>query len=286
MDYSHKDLRGRSFHNADLHDACFIGSDLRGADFSGANLNGANLSHSSMGFTFATTMVIFLITLIVSAASGYMAMLAGNMIQQMLSSPNLNMRTAGIVTVITTAVFIIYSWWRGVGNAVTSLLIPIGAIALLIGTMMYSLGLGTGIGVFYLIAAFLLVVIMFVIGTAARTAANSLSPIIFIVVALTGSIFGRSVGGGIGAAVMAISCAMISRRAVSGARGFGALRRIGNFLTQKFGTSFHDADLSRADLSSSRVRNSDFSDANISSVRWGSSKLVNCITDVDKTKSR
>lgn len=47
---------------------------------------------------------------------------------------------------------------------------------------------------------------MCIVGTIARATANSLSLIIFIVVGLAGGMYGRSVGGGVGTVIMAISC--------------------------------------------------------------------------------
>jgi uncharacterized protein YjbI with pentapeptide repeats len=89
--------------------------------------------------------------------------------------------------------------------------------------------------------------------------------------------FGRTVGGGIGTVVLAISCAMISKRALAGAKGFDGLRRIAFYITSKFGTSFRGSRLANTNFSQSKIHNSDFTNADISAVNWGDSRKVNCL---------
>ncbi|HET7896330.1 MAG TPA: pentapeptide repeat-containing protein, partial [Flavisolibacter sp.] len=97
-DFSYKTLQNARFINEDLSQARFIASDLRGADFSNANLTGADFTQVKTGITPANTILIFLAALVVSAFSGYIAMLAGRTIQFMLSSPDGKIRTAAILT--------------------------------------------------------------------------------------------------------------------------------------------------------------------------------------------
>ncbi|WP_416212290.1 pentapeptide repeat-containing protein [Nostoc sp. DedSLP03] len=49
QDFSHQNLRGRSFKGQDLAGANFSGADIRSTDFTGANLIGANFSHAKAG---------------------------------------------------------------------------------------------------------------------------------------------------------------------------------------------------------------------------------------------
>ena len=159
------------------------------------------------------------------------------------------------------------------------LVIPILIVSAAISIISYSTGLGTGIGMLYQILALGLIGIMFFVGTIARAAAGTLSNILFLVVALSGGMFGRSVGGGIGTVVVAIACMQISKRALSGAKGFEFLRRIAFFITTKYGTSFRGARLTDADFSGSTIQNADFTDADIFAVRWGDSRKINCLVN-------
>lgn len=280
--YANKNLQKASFKDKDLRHADFSGSDLRGVDFTGANLAGADFHHARTGITPMNTVLIFLAALIVSGLSGYVAMLAGHTIQTMLHSPDPNIRTAGITTIVIIIAFILFSTWKGVGHAARQLVLPAIAVSLLVGTVAYVSGMGTGMGMIHLMLSLLLVVVMFVVGTIARAAAGSLSAnLLFIVVALGGGIFGKSLGGGIGTVIMALSCAIISKRALSGAGGFAQLKKIAAFITARFGTSFRGAVLANANFSKSRLRNADFSNADLSSVTWGDSKRINCIPAKD-----
>ena len=277
-DYSQKKLQNASFKNEDLSYASFSKSDLRGADFTGADLRGADFTRSRTGITPKNTAWIFILALVVSLLSGYLAMLAGQTVHGMFVSPDPNVRLAAIATVVIILLFIGYSYWKGVGTAVKGLIFPACVLALVVGTLAYISGLGTGMGVLYLILSLLLVVLMFVVGTVARAAAGVLSNIVFIVVALAGGMFGRNLGGGIGSVLLAITCMQISKKALSGAKGFESLRKIARFITSKFGTSFRNTTLADADFSDSKITNSDFSDADISFVNWNNAKKSNCIT--------
>ena len=277
VDYSNKNLRNTSFQNENLVNTSFRGSDLRGADFSGANLTGADLKQVKTGITPFKTGVIFFITLVVSMLSGYIAMLAGNTIQEMLKSGDVKIKVAGIVSIILIVTFIIYFYFKGGRSVIRNLLLPAFLISIVIGGIAYFSGLGTGKGMLFLCLALLMVVVLIAIGTIARALAGVLSSfILFILVSATGSVFGSRIGGGISATIMAVSCVVITRRALGGGKGFESLRRLASLITRKFGTSFQGANLANASFSGSTIQNADFTDADLSSVNWGDSKKENC----------
>jgi len=277
-DQSNKNLQKASFQNEDLSNSNFSGSDLRGADFTGANLTGADFTRAKTGITPTNAGLLFLAALVVSLLSGYFAMLAGRTLQQMLDSQDVHIRTAAIIEIVLIVIFILFSWWKGVGNAIMKLVLPVAFIAILAGLVFYFTGAGTGKGMLYLVLAYFLVAIMFIVGTIARGAAGTLSSnILFIVVALGGGIFGKSIGGGIGTVIMALSCAIISKRALTGVKGFESLQKIASTITTKFGTSFRNSKLSDTRFTGAKIQNADFSNAEVSTVKWGDSKKVNCV---------
>ena len=279
-DYSGKNLQEISFKDEDLSYANFSGSDLRGADFTGSILSGADFSRAKTGITPANKVIIFFIALVVSFMSGYIAMLTGYTVRQMVLSDHRNEKIAGILSLVLILFFIVFSYLKGVGNAIRTLVIPVVSIAALIGIANYVLGIGTGRGMLYLILALVLMSVMFVVGVAARAAAGTLSStILFLVVAMGGAMFGKSLGGGVGTVVMALSCAIISKRALSGASGFGVLQKFAAYITRKFGTSFRNTKLADADFShSEKLINCDFTNADVSAANWGKSKRINCLT--------
>lgn len=275
-DYSNQNLQKASFINEDLSYANFSGSDLRGADFSDSDLTGADLNNVKTGITNLNLVWLFLVSMAISLASGYVAMLAGSTVQVMLASDDAKIEFAGYLTLALTLVFIVYTWWKGSRNAIMNLIVPAMLIAVALGIVGYVSGIGTGKGMLYLVLALICIVIMFAIGTIARTAAGALSNILFLVVALSGGMFGKSVGGGIGTMIMAIGCAMISKRALSGIKGFEGLQKISSFITRRYGTSFRNARLIDADFSGSKIRNADFTNAE-TSITLDKIKKVNCI---------
>jgi hypothetical protein len=250
-DHSQKNLQNASFKNEDLADANLSGSDLRGADFTGSNLTGADLTNVRTGITTVNVVWLFLTTLAVSLLSGYFAMLSGRTVQQMLASEDANIRIAGIITVVIVILFIVYGWWKGGRNAFLHLLLPAALLAIVVAITAKVSGYGTGYGMLYLMLTLILIAIMFVVGTVARAAAGSLSNIVFLIVALSGGMFGRSVGGGIGTVVMAIACMQVSKRALSNVKGFEFLQRLASSVTRRFGTSFRNARLGNANYSHS-----------------------------------
>ncbi|MFL5809372.1 MAG: pentapeptide repeat-containing protein [Flavisolibacter sp.] len=280
-DFSNTNLRKTSFRNEDLSHVSFSHSDLRGVDFSNADLSGANLTHVRTGITPVNTVLIFIVALLLSLLSGYVAMLGGRAIQVLLRSGNKNLIFCGWFGVVSIVLFIIYSYWKGVGNAIRKMIIPVSVIVMLLGIVSLIVGVGNGKGAIYIVLSFVLVVVMFIVGTIARVAAGAVSGIIFLVVAVAGSVFGRSVGGEIGTIVMAISCAVISKKALKNTEGFELLRNIASFITRRFGTSFRNSKLETADFSGSKITNADFSNADISRVNWGNSSRINSITSTN-----
>lgn len=277
IDYSKRNLQGESFKDEHLVNTSFQGSDLRGADFSGADLTGANLSHIKTGITPLKTFLILFVAMAVSMLSGYLAMLSGVTIQEMVKSDDEKIKAAGIASIIIIIAFIVYYYFKGGPSVIRHLLMPAFLISMVIGGIAYFSGLGTGIGMLYLCLALLLVVVLITIGTIARALAGVLSStILFVLVSATGSVFGSKMGGGIGATILALSCVIISKRAMSGAKGFESLRKLATLITRKLGTSFQNAILTNANFSESVIHNADFTDADLSTVNWGDSKRKNC----------
>jgi hypothetical protein len=222
---------------------------------------------------------MFILAMIISLFSGYMAMLCGTVVQELIVSKQEHERMAGSLSVIITVLFTWYAWNKGGHIAFKSLIIPLIVFAIMIALIIYLSGIGTGKGMFYLGISLLLVGIMFITGTVARTIAGSLSNIYFLIVAISGELFSKSIGGGIGTIVLAILCAMISKRAVSGAEGFHLLKNIALYVTRKYGTSFRNAKMANTRFSGSKLRNIDFSFTDVSLVNWGNARRMNCIIE-------
>jgi hypothetical protein len=272
-DFSGQSLQGRSFKGADLQNANFSGADLRGADFSGANLMGADFSKSITGMKISSKILIFTAALIISLFSGYIAMLVASTTWGMIKSTDKFEQIAGYVTVVFLVFFAGIASWKGLFKTIKKVLPYMIAIPVLLGLFMVVTKISSGRGSLYGLIALLLMVIMFVVGTISRATAGTLaSGILFIIVAIGGGIFGRTVGGGIGTVIMAISCAYISKHALKADNPDSMLRRIALTTGTWFGTSFKNADLSLANFRDSIIKNTNFSKANLSGVNWTNAK--------------
>jgi len=275
-DYSNQNFSKATFVGQDLRDANFSGSDLRGTNFTGSDLSGADFTKVKTGIPVPEKVILFFVSLAISLLSGYIAALAGQTVQAMYASEDPHVKKSGILASAIILLFIIFAVWKGGRNAIRHLGIPIFVVCLTIAIVSRISGFGTGQGMLYLVLAFFLVILMFVVGTIARSAAGTLSNLLFVVVALSGGMFAKSIGGGIGTLIMAIACALISKRAMAGVKGFEWLRNVGAQITIRFGTSFRDTKMANAMFSGSEIHNSDFSGADTSTVHWGDSKKINC----------
>jgi uncharacterized protein YjbI with pentapeptide repeats len=272
VDYSQRDLQGKRFKSKDLHGSDFSGADLRGADFSFADLHGARFKNAKQGIRPRSKVYVFVFALVLSLLSGYIAMLAGTTVQGMVRSTDWRLEASGYILVFFFVIFTGAALWKGLNIAITRVLIALIAITIVLGCTMYLAGVGSGMGAVYGVFVLALMTIMFVIGTVARTTIGTLgSNILFLAIALGGGMFGRSVGGGIGTIVMALACALISKRALKDQTD-SYLKRIAVTISSWFGTSFAHADLRNADFSDSEIRNTNFFNANLTDVNWNNTK--------------
>lgn len=276
-DYSNRNLQNASFVDQDLRYSNFSNSDLRGANFSGANLNGVDFTGIKTGIPPVKIAWMFLVAMIISLLSGYLAMLGGKAVQMLLYSKAENERTAGTFTIIITILFIGCSWWIGGGCTIRSLLIPVVIFFFLAGLVIYWTGLSTGKDMFYLGLSLVLTIILFTTGAVAQVMAGVLWNILLFVVAITGILFGKSVGGGIGTIVLAILLAIISKRALSNEQGFHLLQGIALYLTGQLGTSFRCTKMANTRFNQSKLRYIDFSYTDITLINWGNAQRINCI---------
>lgn len=275
LEYTGMDLRGRSFRGADLKYTNFSGADLRGADFTGANLMAADFSNSITGMKISTRILIFLGALVISLFSGYIAMLVGTTVQGMAKSVDKNEQIAAYITSGFIIIFAAFASWKGLFKALRWMLPFLIAIPVVLGLFMVIAGFGSGKGAFLGIYAMMMMACMFVVGTISRATAGTLaSGILFIIVAVGGGIFGRTVGGGIGTVVMALTCAYISKHALKTENPGSLLRKIALTMGTYFGTSFRGANLTQANFSEAVIQNTDFSKADLSGVNWSKVKKL------------
>lgn len=279
MKYNNQDLKRKSFKGQDLQNADFSGSDLRGTDFSGANLSNVDFSKSVTGLTMEFSVALFVFALIVSLLSGYIAMLTGETIQILLNDADFNYNLSGYITIVFFVVFTIVAIWKG-GTFSIKILIPVFLITLIISSIVKLSELGSGKGALFAALALFLYYVTIFVGTIARVSAGALaSNILFLIVALGGGMFGKSLGGGLGTVALAIACAIISKRALKGTEGFEFLYNIAVKVSSHFGTSFKNANLSNSNFSNSTIKNTDFTNAKLNGINWENTTKLYVLND-------
>lgn len=277
MEYRNQNLQGKSFKGQDLSHADFSGADLRGTDFSNANLTSANFSGSKTGIQKNHAVLVFLFAIVVSLLSGYIAMLTGDTIHSQIQSEDPNEVIVGYITLGYFVIFIGMSIWKGLFKTIRRVLVTMIILTALLGFFAFVTGYGTGIGALKSLIALILIGLMFVAGTISRAVAGTFaSGILFIIVAMAGAMFGKSLGGGYGTVVAALACAFISKRALNQKYEHSTVKNIALIIGTYFGTSFKKSDLTNADFSGAELKNTDFSDSTRKGISWGNAKKVFC----------
>lgn len=277
MEYRNQNLQGKSFKGQDLSHADFSGSDLRGADFSHANLKNANFKGVKTGIQKHHAILVFLFAIVISLLSGYIAMLTGDTIHSQIRSEDPNEVIVGYITLGYFVIFIGMSIWKGLFKTIRRVLLTMIILTAILGFLAFVTGFGTGIGALKSLLALILIGLMFVAGTISRAVAGTFaSGILFVLVAMAGAMFGKSLGGGYGTVVAALACAVISKRAIIQKFRHSKVKNIALFIGTYFGTSFKKSDLTNADFSGADLKNTDFSDSNRQGVSWDNAKKVFC----------
>ncbi|QKQ73379.1 pentapeptide repeat-containing protein [Nostoc sp. TCL240-02] len=77
QDFSHKNLRGRSFKGQKFTGANFRYADIQGTDFCGANLREADFRHAQAGLQGWWAIFLVLVSCLLSGISGFIWYLNG-----------------------------------------------------------------------------------------------------------------------------------------------------------------------------------------------------------------
>ncbi|MCC5622225.1 pentapeptide repeat-containing protein [Nostoc sp. CHAB 5715] len=121
LDFSGKNLRGRSFKGQNLKGANFIGADIRSTDFTDANLTLANFSHAKAGLQHRWAIFLVVVSLLLSGLSGLFFSFIGYVLLSIplyLSKDNtpeyISFLTAEFFIIIIFAIFIFITIRKGI----------------------------------------------------------------------------------------------------------------------------------------------------------------------------
>lgn len=255
----------------------FRNEDLRSKKFTGTNLRGAVFENCIFGINSSNRFIIFMISACLSLFAGYIAMLSGNVTQSLLTSDEQRLRLAGYAISGLFVVFIAVVLWSGLNYRSAKVAIGMIVLIIIVGAVAYFTDASaTGIGTVYGVGALLLVIAMLIIGTVARATAGSLqSTVLFIIVAMGGGMFAKSLGGGVGTLIMALATAVISKKALKSDQD-SLVKNLALRISTSFGTSFKNADLTGASFKDVEVKNCDFNRARLSNITLDNVKESLC----------
>lgn len=255
----------------------FRNEDLRSKKFTGTDLRGAVFENCTFGISPSNRVVIFMIAAGLSLFAGYIAMLSGNVTQSLLTSDEQRLRFAGYAISGLFVVFIAVVLWSGLNFRSAKVAVGMIVLIIIVGAVAYFTDASaTGIGTVYGVGALLLVIAMLIIGAVARATAGSLqSTILFIIVAMGGGMFAKSLGGGVGTLIMAIATAVISKKALKSDQD-SLVKNLALRISTSFGTSFKNSDLTGASFKDVEVKNCDFNGARLSNITLDNVKESLC----------
>ncbi len=267
LNFSGQNLQGKSFQGQNLIGADFRGADIRSTDFSNANLSNADFSDAVAGLDKKSSLILFLLSIFVSMMAGAVAGLGVQFIERLFKQSQYT-SLAITISSILLALFLLVTFWKGLGTAIKSFVSKILFSSLLLGVLVIVTGVGSGAGAIGIIFGLVLLTIVTVSATLARACAGTMSNILFFLVAIGGVLAGRSFGAGLGATAIAISSVLISKRALSGDRRDAVILRMTLAISSYFGTSFRNSNLTNANFTNARLINADFRQATLTDICW------------------
>ncbi len=297
QNYRRGKLRGKSLKGQDLTGADFSYSDIRGTDFTGAILHSANFSHAKAGLQRRWAIALVIFALLLSAISGLLSAVGGSLLGFLLVNHNRENLYVVVVSLIVLSVFFITIISRGLTAACGFLIVAmtwtgLAAIAWAGIVAVAWTGVAATTGAMELAAIVAVIVtgavsvVIVAAGTVVIATAAAVAGVIAGLVALTVII---SVAGAIAGAV-AVAAAMVNLLAgtvaltvavtvvllsayVSCHGLFGdekqsLIRNLAIAFVTKHGTNFQGCDLTDADFTQAKLKNTNFITAILTRTCW------------------
>jgi uncharacterized protein YjbI with pentapeptide repeats len=304
QDFSRQNLQGRSFKGQNLTDANFSYADIRGADFTNALLNCANFSYAKAGLQRHWAIFWVSVSFFLAALSALTSVSANGILRVQLSNPvfEQNALLLALLLLGLLSIFVLIAARQGltvVAAALASTLVVAGivatagsAVALWNDTTVVSLA--SGLGGSLTVAVGTAGVITGTIAVVGIVTEQSITTVVMIV-ALIGGILGaiiRVLVRGGGEALFSTSMGLgnwavldlvwawgwawgvaflgsfMGWRTVKGDDNFSLIRKVAIALASIGGTSFRNANLTEANFTSAKLKNTDFRKAILIRTRW------------------
>lgn len=305
QNYRRAKLRGKSFKGQDLTGADFSYCDIRGADFTDAILRGANFSHAKAGLQRRWAIALVIFALLLSAVSGLLSAVGGSLLGFIVVNGNRENIYVSVISLIVLLVFFLITMRGGVAAACGFLVVALTAAGLAAvawaGIVAVTwVGTGTQTRVMELAAVVTVVVtgavavvvaataVVVIAGAAVVAGAVAGLLAVAVTVAVAGAVAGVVVVaaakvGGVVAGTLAVTVA-VSILVLSADVGCRALfedekqswvRNIAFGLVTRRGTRFQASDLTDADFTQARLKNTNFNKSTLTRTCWFQAKKLN-----------
>ncbi len=257
-----------SFRGQELEGADFSGKDLRGVDFTGANLRSAKFTDAKIGVPPRVGVALLGLAILVAIACGVAIGWAFDEMRDRLTAEEWDQVAEGGSIGILLLLLLGLIFWKGFDVAIKVVavvyvvLVVINVVGNLIADDFEWLVLvrATALVVFLMLAIFA--------GMLGRVVGGVFGIWSVVLVAGIGGIATGQSEGGIAGMVVAVSLALISKRAVRGDPRDRTLRKLSHRLVRRWGTRFVDADLTGADFMGTDAMRADARGATVDDVIW------------------
>ncbi|MFN6571782.1 pentapeptide repeat-containing protein [Dendronalium sp. ChiSLP03b] len=258
QDFSHQNLRGRSFKGQDLAGANFSYADIRGVDFTGANLRDANFNHAQAGLRWGGLIALLTTALL-------FAILAGLFLPYFtidtISLLTTNKDPIGVLVLVILGFFFSYLFIR------QGLFVAAVAIALL-ATFSRMMPFATSI------VAILVLTVAVTIAAAVGKKAVNITSVSSAIAALYFPVAAGKTQPELLAVVMIVTIAevalsvFISRQALAGEQKYDLIRTFAILFGIGDGTRFQESDLTDANFTGATLKSVNLLKANMTRTCW------------------
>ncbi|OYE02444.1 pentapeptide repeat-containing protein [Nostoc sp. 'Peltigera membranacea cyanobiont' 232] len=295
QDFSHQNLRGRSFKSQNLAGANFSGADIQSTDFTSANLIGANFSHAKAGLEKRWGIYLPISLFLFVGLLGVFSYITNYLGLLIVKTPVLESRIIACTTFILLTTFFISTISQGLETGLKVFTLVGGIIIVFsAGIKLVPAFTGAATGVL-LVALAILGSVAIAVFIAASNKTLVIIASIIVILAVLASVITSSlqfISNTIGAIlitvglVIALSIALSSiyfgYQAIEGNKKYFWIRTIAIAWAATGGTSFRGTDLTNASFTKAVLRNADFRKANLMHTNFYQVKMLDC-AELDKT---
>ena len=290
LDYSGQNLQERSFKGQNLTGANFSKADIRGANFTNAILKGADFSGATAGLQRRWVIGLLIVIFLLSALSGFSAILTGAFTVSNLKTNNSENLIGGIVLLVIVTVSCSIAISKGlIAVALTGALTIAGTVAITlarsgVGSVDLSGAVAVaGAGVLAGAGVVTVAIVVDVVGTLGGAVVLAVFMVGVVAVSVAGAIvITFAIGSKV--FVLAISIAMcivlvlfsvyIGWLSFKGDERDAWIRSFAVAFAATGGTSFRGADLTDTNFTRATLKNTDFRGANLTRTRFYEAKKL------------